>query len=1415
VELLEDRTVLTAVAVPSGVVSWWTANNTANDVYGLNNATLYNVTYATGEVGQAFNFNGSNGWAALGDPSSLAFTQSFTIEGWIKVNGLPTGYNGGSIMFRGDDRPGLDPYSLVILPNGDLQFQICGTSGGASIEAPVPMGQFVHVAATLDDGTGAMTLYENGAVVAQTVTPFRPFGPLDPTQEPGVGIGNSNALDNYDIPFNGLIDELSVYNRALTAGEVFGIYKAGGSGKVISPIAVDYPSVVDGSGGATTPVTFTITRTGSLSGSLTVNWTTADDTAVAGTDYVAASGTFTFAPGQATQTVTVTTIDTNVQKGNVDFKLIATPAGGASVMGLATILNDDVPAPSGLVSWWTANGTAADLIGNNNGTLVNGVTYATGEVGQAFSFNGTDYVSANTTAMPTGNSDRTMEMWVNVTAFGSGEAFFAGYGAFGSLNETYHLGTISNHQLFFSQWGQAILGPALQAGQWYHIAVTNVGNSVTLYLNGLQVATGSFTIATPPNTQFYIGRIPGTLGDTRQLNGLVDEVTVYNRALASSEIQSIYQAGSAGKIPPPVVVNSPSVVDGSGGATTPVTFTLTRTGSLSGSLTVNYTTADDTAVAGTDYVATSGTLTFADGQATQTVTVTTLNDTTPEPNEDFELIATPAGGTSVMGIATILTDNTNISVSGASAIEGSNTLKVLDHFVDPGSGGLSVANGSTFGPDGNLYVADGGTNSILRYDGVTGEFKDVFVTSGSGGLQRPFVPTFGPDGNLYVSSYATGAVLCYNGTSGAFLGTVASGLSQPLGLTFGPDGSLYIAELGNNDVLRYNASGLSAFITAGSGGLSKARKAVFGPDGNLYVASQGTGQVLRYNGQTGAFIDVFATTGSTQGPMWLEFATDGFLYTTARTTSSGVNTSFFRFNATTGALVDTLALGRDGWSFDLGPGNIVYDSNDEAGGFIDRIGPSSIAAFTVSLAWPSAGTTTVSYATADGTALAGRDYTVTSGTLTFAPGETSKGILVSTRDNGGADPTRAFTINLSNPTGGIITNGQAIGTILDDTKFYVVDGGSSDSTYQYAVGGGALGNNALASCDTAPRGVATTAAGTTEWVVDANKTVYVYNTGGALLGSWSPGGLSSSAQLGCIATNGTDIWLLDNSTHKVYDYAGAASRLSGSQSASSSFSLATGKHGNTNGNGKGIVTDGTSFWVVDGSALKVFKYTLSGSLLGSWKIDPANAHPTGITINPSNVSDIWIVDNGTLKVYQYAGAASRTSGSQSAAATFALAAGDTNPQGIADPPPADMLLTSAPAPALPELPSVATFNIASSSGPSAIAGVPSLAGRDAVFAMAVGEPLPKAGEPSLDLTAPLDSANAVEDQALTPGGAFGGPSSMDRLAPLTQGSSHVFPADGSAVGLLDGVLAGEGNPASAVGTDSFFALLGADAAAGE
>src|SRR5262249_24805121 len=113
-----------------------------------------------------------------------------------------------------------------------------------------------------------------------------------------------------------------------------------------------------------------------------------------------------------------------------------------------------------------------------------------------------------------------------------------------TATETYQLGT-SGSTLFFSQWGNAIFGPTLQTGIWYNVAVTNVGNYVTLYLDGTAVASGNLTINTPSGTQFYMGS--PARHSYPQLAGLTDEAALYNRALSPTEIQSMYNAGSAGK----------------------------------------------------------------------------------------------------------------------------------------------------------------------------------------------------------------------------------------------------------------------------------------------------------------------------------------------------------------------------------------------------------------------------------------------------------------------------------------------------------------------------------------------------------------------------------------------------------------------------------------------------------------------------------------------------------------------------------------------------------------------------------------------------------------------------------------------------------------------------------------------------
>jgi hypothetical protein len=397
---------------------------------------------------------------------------------------------------------------------------------------------------------------------------------------------------------------------------------------------------------------------------------------------------------------------------------------------------------------------------------------------------------------------------------------------------------------------------------------------------------------------------------------------------------------------------------------------------------------------------------------------------------------------------------------------------------------------------------------------------------------------------------------------------------------------------------------------------------------------------------------------------WIEFGPDGHLYVlTQKTVGTSTDVRFTRFDTQTRAILDTLSVGPSGLWFILDANNILYNPNGFDGSLY-RYGPSSLAAFAVSLNAPAAAPVTVSYSTATGTA-GSSDFTTASGTITFSPGQTSRTIFVQTLDDTIMEPNETFVVNLSNPVGAVIADGQGVGTIIDnDTKFYVVNDATQNRTYEYGPTGVSGDSYNLASGNSAPRGAASTVAGDKVWVVDANRNVYVYDVGGGLVGSWTARTLASNATVEGIATNGTDVWIVDARGDRVYRYAGAASRTSGSQFAASSFRLNSG-----NASPKDIVTDGSHLWVVnDASTDSVFKYTIAGALVGSWTIDPANRSPTGITLDPANPQHIWIVDSGTDRVYQYNGAASRTSGSQTAATSFALAPGNTNPQGIDDPP---------------------------------------------------------------------------------------------------------------------------------------------------
>lgn len=272
----------------------------------------------------------------------------------------------------------------------------------------------------------------------------------------------------------------------------------------------------------------------------------------------------------------------------------------------------------------------------------------------------------------------------------------------------------------------------------------------------------------------------------------------------------------------------------------------------------------------------------------------------------------------------------------------------------------------------------------------------------------------------------------------------------------------------------------------------------------------------------------------------------------------------------------------------------------------------------------------------------------------------------------GAATSADSLYNGNNPADVALTNVD--NEPIPPSKFYVVDDATQNRTYEYDSAGFAIENYLVAAGNSIPRGIAMTAVGDRAWVVDANRNVYIYITSGGLLGSWTAGSLSTGTNaVQGIATDGTNIWIVDSQADRVFYYANAASRLSGSQTAAS-FVLNTSNAAPTD-----LVfgTDGTNryLWVVNNSTTdRVFRYTLGTNGLSSttptsWLLNSANSNPTGIALDPSNGSfDLWVVDSGTDRVYRYADARNLTA--PTLTSSFPLAVGNANPQGIADPPPA-------------------------------------------------------------------------------------------------------------------------------------------------
>jgi hypothetical protein len=226
------------VQPPSGLVSWWPGEGDAGDVADNNvGLPLNGTTFEAAVVQQGFSFDGVNDLVSVPAAPNLDLREALTLEVWVRpaettaslfrlILGKPSGYQ------------------LVILPDGRLRFAFPSGGGGLvnrSVDSTslLPGGVFTHVAATFDSATGLAEVYVNGALENGAAEP----GTIDSVDTPVQMGGFMDPIFTGSF-LPGVVDEATIYSRALSDSEIQAIVLAGPAGKCNAPRADAGPDQV-------------------------------------------------------------------------------------------------------------------------------------------------------------------------------------------------------------------------------------------------------------------------------------------------------------------------------------------------------------------------------------------------------------------------------------------------------------------------------------------------------------------------------------------------------------------------------------------------------------------------------------------------------------------------------------------------------------------------------------------------------------------------------------------------------------------------------------------------------------------------------------------------------------------------------------------------------------------------------------------------------------------------------------------------------------------------------------------------------------------------------------------------------------------------------------------------------------------
>uniref|UniRef100_UPI003FA2AD5C Calx-beta domain-containing protein n=1 Tax=Sphaerotilus montanus TaxID=522889 RepID=UPI003FA2AD5C len=877
-------------------------------------------------------------------------------------------------------------------------------------------------------------------------------------------------------------------------------------------VSIAGPAAVDEAIGN---ATYTVTLNHAATVPVSVTVKTVEGVALAGSDYTAVNQVLTFAPGETSKTVLVPITNDDVLEGKEAFTVqLAAPAGTVIDTAHASVLTEiaddgllddgvnkdapklavtdlNLPETSGFavfnVTLDKASGLATTVaLALADGTAKGGgVDYGSAGAGnlQVSTDGGTTWTDATTVTFAAGKTSVLVRTPLVADALDdSGETFTLKATTTAPADGTSNAsatGTATVYDLPTLRIDDQTVNEATGTATFTVTLSSASSTAVTVrYASVNDTATSGSDYGAVSGTLTFA---PGEL--TRTISVPITDDLVYEGAetfkiqLTSPSVNALIADDTGigtimddgtGTVPPGVTptddrpratINDVIVNEGAGTAT----FTVTLAGTATTPITLGFATSDGTAKAGLDYSATTGTLTFAPGETSKSITVPILNDTVYEGSETFDVTLNNPSSNVVLGdplgLGTIKDDGTGPVPPGVTPDDDRPLVTINDVLVNEGSKSaiftVTLSNPSDLDATVKYTSIDGtGINKAeagFDYEAVLGTLifkpgdpltqtisvplKNDTVYEGAETFQIVLTdPT-----NARVALAGAGVDTTKDNTGiGTIMDDGTGTLVDPTPNDPPPapdDDRPHVASVSN--AIAPEGSPLDFTVTLSNASTSVTTVTLTLKDGSANITSDTPQQLLvsfdngtSYTTTTGILsgtgISVSVPAGITSFLVRVPTSDDA-VYEGSETLSLQAATPLDTAPVTgIGTITDVADLPK-------------ISINDPAA--VNEGDGTNTVTFTVTLSNASTLPVTVAYTTADGTAKAGigLDYESQSGILTFAAGETAKTITVAIRDDTVYEGPESFTVALSSPTNSVILDGSGIATIMDDGTGTLVD----------------------------------------------------------------------------------------------------------------------------------------------------------------------------------------------------------------------------------------------------------------------------------------------------------------------------------------------------------------------------------------